>query len=271
MKKTLTIFGFLLATSALFSQSISANFQTDMEGWTSHQSTVEWANLLAPMNDRGGISFSRESEVSFREGEFFLGERLSKGPIAKDLSFLFVQKELTELSPKTNYRITFNMNWLAWLEISASPIFVKVGAIVQQPTGTMILSSGDPVDGDTSFLYEKNTPSYWQLVSHNFNRGELGQDGRDFVVAGQLTPNENGLAFTQNINNFDNAFYVNTDDKGRLFLMIGIETENPKIENVFLNTLRIILREVPETEEVQEDDKAEEDEEKTDYDDETDN
>jgi len=188
MKKTLTIFGFLLATSALFSQSISANFQTDMEGWTSHQSTVEWANLFAPMNDRGGISFARENAD-------------------ENDAFLFIQKELLELLPNARYRITFNTSWLAWLETSAFPITVKVGA------------------------------------------------NNDFVVAGQLTPNENGLAFTQNINNFDNAFYVNTDDEGRLFLMIGIETENPKVENVFLNTLRIVLREVPETQDVQEDSK----------------
>jgi hypothetical protein len=196
MKKTLTIFGFLLATSALFSQSISANFQTDMEGWTSHQSTVEWANLFAPMNDRGGISFARENAD-------------------ENYTFLFIQKEVTELVQNTRYRITFNTSWLAWLETSAFPISVKVGA------------------------------------------------SDDFVVAGQLTPNENGLAFTQNINNFDNAFYVNTDDEGRLFLMIGIETENPKIENIFLNTLRVVLREVPETQAVQEDEKETDDENET--------
>ena len=226
MKKTLTIFGFLLATSALFSQSISANFQTDMEGWTSHQSTVEWANLFAPMNNRGGISFARENTSSREEH------------INRDYSFLFIQKELANLSPNTSYRITFNTSWLAWLEASASPISVRVGAINNVPVSvfseTIIMPYG--VSGKVSYL-------------HNFTIE------RDFVVAGQLTPNENGLAFTQNINNFDNAFYVNTDDEGRLFLMIGIETENPKIENVFLNTLRVVLREVPKTEEVQEDSK----------------
>jgi len=257
MKKTLTIFGFLLATSALFSQSISANFQTDMEGWTSHQSTVEWANLFAPMNDRGGISFARENA----------GVKTSYVPgfnIRVNYDFLLIQKEVLELLQNTRYRITFNMNWLAWLESGMSPIIVKVGAMSKPPTYSWSMPGGwEEIVDDGNTVFQSFAGS--RITDLNFNRGELGQDGRDFVVAGQLTPNENGLAFTQNINNFDNAFYVNTDDEGRLFLMIGIETENPKIENVFLNTLRVVLREVRETLEVQEDEKIEEDEEKTDY------
>ena len=174
MKKTTTIFGLLIATFVLSAQSINANFEVDKEGWTSHQSTVKWSNLFSPMADRGGISFSRENQ---NEG------------------FLFIEKEVADLLPNRNYRVIFNMNWLAWLETSASPIVVKVGA------------------------------------------------SNDFIVAGRLTPNPNGYPFLQNVNNFNNAFFVNTDHQGRLFLMIGIETENEKIEQVYLNTLRVLLRE----------------------------
>jgi len=204
------------------------------------------------MNDRGGISFSGKS-------------------LDRNL-FLFVKNEVPNLLPNTNYRITFNTNWLAWLEVSASPIIVKVGALNEDPRLHIIGSRsvvepetfnltprliGKIAEGEDTISYRKE--STIETRTALFDRGELGQDGRDFVVAGQLTPNENGLAFTQNINNFDNAFYVNTDDEGRLFLMIGIETENPKIENVFLNTVRIVLREVPEIQEVQEDEEETDD------------
>jgi len=228
-----------LATSALFSQSISANFQTDMEGWTSHQTTVEWANLFAPMNDRGGISFARENAD-------------------ENDAFLFIQKELLELLPNARYRITFNTSWLAWLETTAFPISVHVGAMNEFPTETIEIT----LDYEIKVL-DDDGETVLKTVHPVENRTKIRFNNENFVVAGQLTPNENGLAFTQNINNFDNAFYVNTNDEGRLFLMIGIETENPKIENVFLNTLRIVLREVPKTQEVQEDEKIEEDEEKT--------
>jgi len=229
-----------LATSALFSQSISANFQTDMEGWTSHQSTVEWANLFAPMNDRGGISFARENAD-------------------ENYTFLFIQKELTELLPNARYRITFNTSWLAWLETSAFPISIRVGAMNEFPTETTekIVRDTTEIIGEDGIADTIIITSTKELTLTKFNN-------ENFVVAGKLTPNENGLAFTQNINNFDNAFYVNTDDEGRLFLMIGIETESPNIENVFLNTLRVVLREVPETQEVQENDEVENYEE-TDY------
>ncbi|MCL2412917.1 MAG: hypothetical protein FWC98_02130 [Bacteroidales bacterium] len=231
MKKITLILGFLFATFALFSQSINANFKTDSEGWTSHQTTVEWANLFAPMNDRGGIRFFGKQDTV-------------------EILFLFIQKELTELLPNTNYRITFNMNWLAWLDTLASPIFVKVGAMNSETRAEQ------EIEDTISFTVEKEDEvliidSVFTRIAIQdfFESGELGQDGRDFTVVGQLTPNEYGYAFMKNINNFDNAFYVNTDDEGRLFLMIGVETENDKIENVFLNTLRILLHEIGEVQE----------------------
>jgi len=184
MKKTITLFCILFTTLTVVAQSrsINANFEEDKQGWTSHQG-VEWSHLFGSMADRKGLSFSGEN----MDGKLFL----------------FVQKEISDLLPNRNYRVTFNMNWLAWLEASASPIIVKVGA------------------------------------------------NDNFIVAGRLTPNENGYPFLQNVNNFDNAFFVNTDEKGRLFLMIGIETENEKIEHVYLNTLRVLLHENGEAREKQ--------------------
>jgi len=262
MKKTLTIFGFLLTTSALFSQSINANFETDNEGWTSHQSTVEWTNLFAPMNDRGGIHFSGERIDSinlFVEGQNIIVDALTYRNL-----FLIVQKEVQNLLPNRNYRVTFNMNWHARLKPSVSPIFVKVGAMNQPPTEVEIemwsgvkrmlmeevLEYGEPEREPRYEIW--GTGGSTEYIIAKFEKGELGQDGRDFVVAGQLTPNENHYAFMQNVNNFDNPFYVSTDQQGRLFLMIGIETENEKIENVYLNTLRVLLQEISKTQKVSE-------------------
>jgi len=184
MKRTTIILGFLFATSIVFAQSrsINANFEEDKQGWTSHQG-VEWSHLFGSMADRKGLSFSGEN--------------------TEGILFLSIQKEITDLLPNANYRVMFNMNWLAWLQFSASPITIKVGA------------------------------------------------NDNFIVAGRLTPNQNGHPFLQNANNFDNAFFVNTDDKGRLFLMIGIETENEKIEHIYLNTLRVLLHENGKAREIQ--------------------
>ena len=188
MKRTTIILGFLFATSIVFAQSrsINANFEEDKQGWTSHQG-VEWSHLFGSMADRKGLSFSGEN--------------------TEGILFLSIQKEITDLLPNANYRVMFNMNWLAWLQFSASPITIKVGA------------------------------------------------NDNFIVAGRLTPNQNGHPFLQNANNFDNAFFVNTDDKGRLFLTIGIEPpidpqttigiepKNVTVEHVYLNTLRVLLHE----------------------------
>jgi hypothetical protein len=214
MKKTFVIFGLLIAPFALFAQSVNANFEIDKQGWTSHftgfpMGCEEDYELL--------IKWSKLAPpLNERGGISFVGKNYS------DELFLYIQKEITGLLPNTNYRVMFNMNWLHRLEPLASPITIKVGAMNQEP-----------------IFSEKNF-----LVKASFKRGETGGDGRDFMVAGKLVPNEFGLPFQQNLQNFDKAFLVNTDDSGRLFLMIGVEPESRKdVENIFLKTLRVVLAE----------------------------
>jgi hypothetical protein len=209
---TLTL---LLTSSTLSAQSFNFNFEDGKQGWTSHQS-VERTKLFSQLEDRHGLSFSEQNPD-------------------KDI-ILLIQKEIKNLKPNTNYRITFNMNWLAWLDAYALPIFVKVGAINQEPTAKIIDLDNENED----------------IIAYKFDKGEIGRNGRDFIVAGQLNPNENGLPFLKNVHNLNNPFFVNTDEKGRLFLMIGIESGNVIIENVFLSTVRVLLRENGEARETQE-------------------
>jgi hypothetical protein len=214
MTKTKIISTILIfLTTTLFAQTFNANFEVDNSGWTSRQS-IERTTLFSQLEDRHGLSFSREYP-------------------SNDI-ILFIQKEITELKPNTNYRVMFNMNWLAWLDASALPIFIKIGAVNQEPTTEVIdLDNGEEV-----------------IVKHNYDKGEIGRNGRDFIVAGQLNPDKQSRPFLQNVHNLNNAFFVNTDNKGRLFLMIGIETENEIIENVFLTTVRVQLRENGEAREI---------------------
>jgi hypothetical protein len=214
MKKSLIIFGLTIASFALSAQSVNANFEVDEQGWTPHftgfpMGCEEDYELL--------IKWSKLTPpLNERGGISFFGKNYS------DELFLYIQKEITGLLPNTNYRVMFNMNWLHRLDPLASPITVKVGATNREPTFS-----------EEDFL-----------VKASFKRGEIGDDGRDFMVAGQLIPNEFGLPFQQNLQNLDKAFLVNTDDSGRLFLMIGVEPENRKnIDHIFLNTLRIVLAE----------------------------
>jgi hypothetical protein len=205
--KIITTFFALFTTSLMLSaQTFNANFETDNDGWTSLQS-IERTKLFAQLEDRYGLAFFGHNQN-------------------KNIP-LFIQKKVENLKPNTNYRVIFNMNWLARLDVFASPIVVKVGAIQQEPT-TKIIDLDNPDD---------------DIIRYNFDQGEIGRNGRDFIVAGQLTPNENGHPFLKNIHNFNNPFFVNTDENGRLFLMIGIESENEFFTDIFLTTVRVLLRE----------------------------
>ena len=260
MKKLTIIFSLLFATFALFAQSnrsINANFEVDKEGWTghflgifetrdtiidwegrellsskiNHEPSITWSNLIPPLNERGGISFSGKNYSNDRRRISTPGRSYDAG------LFLFIQKEVTDLLPNTTYRVVFNMNWFYQMDPSALPITIKVGAMNQEPIVT-----AQHVELATNKVYEIR-----EVLMHDsptpIDRGEIGRNGHDFVVAGQLIPNESGLPFQQNLHNFENAFFVDTDKKGRLFLMIGVEPTRGDVENVFLNTLRVVMTE----------------------------
>jgi hypothetical protein len=251
MKKSAIIFSLSVATIALSAQSVNANFEVDEQGWTSHflgifetnettigsegqehpsrrisnEPLIQWSKIIRPLNDRGAISFYGKNYNSGRDDISIVEDNFSA-----DL-FLFIQKEITGLLPNTNYRVVFNLDWICQLHLSASPITIKVGAVNKEP---MLKATS----------IELSDAKNYDIITGLFDKGEIGRDGLDFIVAGRLPPNEFGRPFHQNLHNFDNAFLVNTDESGRLFLMIGVEPETDNdVENVFLNTLRIVLAE----------------------------
>ncbi len=219
IKNKIFCLGLCLLAQVTFAQSVNANFEVDEEGWTPHftgypvggeetyELSAKWSKMISPLNQQGGISFS--------------GKNYSK------TLFLYIQKEINDLLPNTNYQVMFNMDWLCRMEPSAAPITVKIGVSTQEPE-----------------LSESS------LVEPSFKKGEIGKDGRDFSVIGTLKPNEFGYPFQQNMQNYDKAFLVNTDDEGRLFLMIGVEPENDDVADIFLNTLRVVLAENGEAREI---------------------
>jgi hypothetical protein len=265
IKKIAIFFGFLLMSFALFSQnvrSVNANFQDNNQGWEGHflgifearetrlesgsrsyeinnEPIIKWSSLLPPMDHRYGISFSGKNYGNDVRDHSFVREMNYNVDL-----LLFIQKEVAGLKPNTNYRVTFNMNWVCQLEPSASPIFVKVGAINQEPMVSVV--TAELSDLNVYKIYDARVGE----TPVKLDRGEIGRNGRDLIVAERITPSPSGHLFLQNANNLENPFFVNTDDKGRLFLMIAVETEGEKIENVFLSTLRILLAENGEAREM---------------------
>jgi hypothetical protein len=199
MKKIAIIFGFLVSTSALFSQVISANFEHDAQGWTSHQS-VEWSRLLPPMDHRNGMHFS---------GEITDGDRIL---------YLYIQKEVENLKPNTNYRIRFNMNWVCWMEISASPIWIEIGAAKNQElAGFDFVSVGSLMPNELGHPFLQNINNFEKPYQVNTD-----DDGRLFL-------------------------WIRTT---------ALPLEGEKIEHIFLNTVRVLLHENGKTREVPNDDET---------------
>ena len=207
MRTLATILILSTASFALFAQSVNANFRSDEQGWMPRfagyspnaegcDRCIEWSIIMPPFEDKNGLSFYGKN----------CGTEL----------FLYIQKEVDGLSPNTNYRLFFNTDWIYQMDSTASPVFVKAGAVAQEPEHFGI-----------------------DVMKPSFRRGDIGQNGRDISVIGQLTPDRD----RENLQNFEDPFFANTDENGRLFLMLGVESESGIFENIFLNTLRIVLAE----------------------------
>ncbi len=136
--------------------------------------------------------------------------------------FLFVKKHFENLHPNTTYRIIFNMDlYTNYIQNNNENIFIKAGAMQEEP-----------VCNDYS------------MVETNIKKGDIGKQGLNMNLLGNVAKKNNNDSNFEIINfqNYNNPFYVNTNDKGDLWITIGIEPQMQEMPDVYISTLRIIFR-----------------------------
>lgn len=138
--------------------------------------------------------------------------------------FMGYYKELTGLAPETEYQFTVRFRLATNVEggmvgIGGSPgesVFVKCGVASLKPEN------------------ELDESNHFRL---NLNKGSQSQSGIDMEVIGTLAKTENNLPGEYEFNEMEISMTSQTDEKGRVYLMIGTDSGFEGVTTYYLDDI----------------------------------
>ncbi len=205
-------------------------FDQDREGWV-----AGWADLPADYDPDQYELVSGWGELpSGLEGYAIY----SSGNNHSDDLFMFFQKQITGLKPKTAYQVQFDIELASntpagLMGIGGSPgenVYVKAGAVDHEPD---IIP--DSID--------------WLRV--NIDKGNQASEGEDMINLGTLAnPNIDPETFTgdddyalMSLDNQGIPFHVTSDEDGSIWVIFGSDSGFEGKTTVFYNSIDITLTE----------------------------
>ncbi|WP_017730105.1 hypothetical protein [Nafulsella turpanensis] len=128
--------------------------------------------------------------------------------------FMYLYRKVEDLKPNTPYLISFNVELASnaprnSVGIGGSPgasVYLKAGAIAYPPAREKEMVGGTP---------------YWLV---NFDKGNQAQEGKDMTVLGHIGTNLNDFTYTLIDRSSTVPFSVTTNEKGELWLLLGIDS-----------------------------------------------
>jgi hypothetical protein len=146
--------------------------------------------------------------------------------------FMFIRKEITGLSPKTHYRLGFEIELASEaptnaIGIGGAPgesVFFKAGASVERPR-------------------KVNEGGFFVL---NIDKGNQSNPGRDLDTLGHIGVSDTTTVFTLiNRTNAGHPFPVTTDDTGAVWICIGTDSGFEGTTTLYYSRIRLTFD--PET------------------------
>ncbi|MDW7695554.1 hypothetical protein R9C00_26795 [Flammeovirgaceae bacterium SG7u.111] len=139
--------------------------------------------------------------------------------------FMYMKVHIENLEPNVSYDLDINMNVAFDVEsdsnvVDAKKIYVKAGAVTTEPVSTLT-----PDEAELGYIG----------YTTSFDKGNLGSDGADLAYLGSIEIGK--TAYEDNVFTVDNRnekITGTTDADGKLWLIVGIETEVPtKLDTYF--------------------------------------
>lgn len=190
-------------------------FDTDNEGWVG-----EFSGFPVGMEDSMKLEYLHEP-VYVSESVGSVTAIKQKGYAANSNLFMYVKQQVSGLRPNSRYLVTFELEQITHLledyggnlNSKDQGSFLKVGAFKTEPSTT---SEPDALNEDIS------------IIATDFDKGDITQDGEDMVLIGKVEYSIPGeLPVIINGNNLDKPIYAVTDDEGKLWVAVGVDTNIP--------------------------------------------
>jgi len=159
------------------------------------------------------------------------GALMLSGNNHSDDLFMFVKREITDLSPSSTYAITFIVEFASNVAdgmtgIGGSPgegVLIKAGATAVEPI---------------------KVPDATGRYRMNIDKGNQNNGGRDMIVIGDFSNDTNQNVYTLKTVTNPTPFQARTDDSGRLWLIVGTDSGFEGITTIYYNRIEAILQKI---------------------------
>lgn len=200
------------AISTVSAQSYNTIFDKGDDGW------IGASTGFSP-HEQGNYDISTHWQLfdnGITNGE--KGGILFHGKNLNAKLFLYAFKRFSDLKPNSTYSITFNSTVYGFPTANSENgvIYVKAGSLLKMPASL-----------------------YMFQVECNFNKGEIGRNGRDLKVLDSLTVGKTPIKAI--VHNYLKPLEAKTNAKGEIYLIFGFEP-TPDITilpDLFLSFLRV--------------------------------
>lgn len=232
IKRGISVSMLLLAMSICFSgcldNDMSPNellveysfFEEGDEGWIG-----EFAGFPAYMEDSMKLEFKHESfHVSESVGS--VSALKQSGYAVNSNLFMYVKQQVSGLRPSARYlvKIQAELNsqlleaYSGTLDDEYQGSFLKVGAFNTEP---VTMETPDSYNAELS------------IVAADFDKGDSNRGGIDMVLIGRLEYTDVGAApIMLNGSNADYPIYAATDQEGKLWIAVGVDTNIPVYQEI---------------------------------------
>jgi len=146
--------------------------------------------------------------------------------------FMFIKKKVIGLRPNATYEVLFNVKFASnaptgSVGIGGSPgesVFLKAGASTVEPKKE--LQGG--------------------MYIMNIDKGNQEAGGADMVTLGTIGVAATTTQFTQiaRYNNSSTGFYVNTDDKGEIWLIVGTDSGFEGTTTLYYTQIDVLFNQI---------------------------
>lgn len=201
-------------------QIFSYDFSTSTEGWTG-----DFADYPAGEEEAYELEFSHSFLPPPLNTEGAL--RLSGRNFSDDL-FMFIQKEITDLPPNTEFRINFEVEFASdvaegMFGIGGSPgesVYLKAGATPYEP---------EKIEDELG----------WYRL--NIDKGNQAEGGEDMVVIGNFANGTEENVYTLKTVTNSLPIRATTNDQGSLWLLFGTDSGFEGKTTIYINSIKVEL------------------------------
>ena len=199
---------------------LTFDFQNDTQSWEG-----DFADY--PVGEEDFYELSYEFSYLPTPLNTNLGALKQSGNNHSDDLFMFIQRQLNELEPNTDYKVSFEIEFASnvangMVGVGGSPgesVTIKAGAVITKPE-------------------KVNQSGFYQM---NIDKNNQTNSGSDMVVVGDFSNDTNQNEYTLKNLVANDILTVSTNGSGELWLVIGTDSGFEATTTIYYNLIKVKL------------------------------